>query len=61
MDAAELLVYLEVLAERVPLHKLTVRIEVSDDFYDKDLAPAQIFVDPKPRSNGIRYLILHGD
>lgn len=59
MDAAELFRHLESMMERnVPLHKLTVRVEVSDSFYDKNISEDDVF----ERTVGdVRYLIIQGD
>lgn len=63
MNAAELLTLLEVMRDQnIPLHKLTVRVEVSDDYYNRDIKPDDIYEARRPRQQGEeRYLIIHGD
>lgn len=56
-DAAELLVLLEsMLAKDIPLHKLILRVEVSDSFYDKD--GPEVY---ETTYGDKRYLIIQGD
>lgn len=64
MDAAELLNMLEVMLEQnIPLHKLTVRIEVSDSHYDSDIERGDISIVTYRERNGIdeRFLVFRGE
>lgn len=63
MTASDLLVYLECMRDaNIPLHKVIVRIEVSDDFYDKDLYESNVNLTWYKRDGSpTRYLVLHGD
>lgn len=62
MNAADLLHLLETMLDKgVPLHKLTVRVEVSDDFYDKDVSESNVFEVTRGQHGERRYLIIRGD
>ena len=61
LDAATLLVYLERLQEQGrALHKIRVRVEVSDSYYDKDLREADLVL-VKYENHEDWSLIFHGD
>lgn len=59
MYASDLLAKLEtMMKEGIPLHRLIVRVEVSDSYYDRNIVEDDVYEETYDER---RYLIIHGD